>query len=182
MIRREVIRKRLNKLEEYLQILDDLQRYSFDEFQANPERYGSAERFLQLAIEAINDVGAHIVAGLELGPVDWYSDIPERLYEAKYIDRDLREVWVRMIGFRNVLVHDYLTIDRGVVYDVLKHHYGRLSFASRCFRRFSLTDAYTKFLVPHPAQLVRDQRAEKATLARGDEVDALSSASSGRRL
>ncbi len=137
MIRREVIRKRLIKLEEYLQILADLQRYSFEEFQSSPERYGSAERFLQLAIEAINDVGAHVVAGLELGPVDWYSDIPERLYAAKYIDRDMREVWIRMIGFRNILVHDYLTIDRSIVYDVLQNHLDDLR---------SLRDAFIMFL------------------------------------
>lgn len=46
MIKKEVIRKRLNKLDEYLDILYGLQKYSFDEFLGNPERYGSAERFL----------------------------------------------------------------------------------------------------------------------------------------
>ena len=55
MIRGEVIRKRLNKLDEYLFILRGLQKYSFDEFVHDPEHYGSAERFLQLAIEAIMD-------------------------------------------------------------------------------------------------------------------------------
>ncbi len=46
MIRPEIIRRRLEKLDEYLAILRQLQRYSYDEFAANPERYGSAERFL----------------------------------------------------------------------------------------------------------------------------------------
>jgi uncharacterized protein YutE (UPF0331/DUF86 family) len=61
MANKEVIRKRLNRLEEYLNILYGLQEYSFDEFIENPERYGSAERFLHLAIEGINDIGNHIV-------------------------------------------------------------------------------------------------------------------------
>ncbi len=55
-------RKRINKLDEYLSILNKLQIYSFEEFLANPERYGSAERFLHLAIEAIIDMANHIIA------------------------------------------------------------------------------------------------------------------------
>jgi hypothetical protein len=46
MVRSEVIRKRLNRLDEYLSILHRLQRYSFDEFIEDPEKYGSVERFL----------------------------------------------------------------------------------------------------------------------------------------
>ena len=46
MVRPEVVRKRLNKLDEYLSILQGLQKYSFSEFAEDPEHYGSAERFL----------------------------------------------------------------------------------------------------------------------------------------
>lgn len=70
MVRPEVIRKRLEKLDEYLAILRHLQRYSYDEFVDNLERYGSAERFLQLAIKSINDLGNNIIAESGLGNVD----------------------------------------------------------------------------------------------------------------
>ena len=66
MVRAEVIRKRLNKLDEYLAILRGLQKYSFEEFIRDPEHYGSAERFLQLGIEAITDIGSHVIAELTL--------------------------------------------------------------------------------------------------------------------
>jgi len=111
-IKAEVLRKRLNKLDEYLAILRGLQKYSFDEFIADPQRYGSVERFLHLAIEAINDMGNHVVAELDLGEVNWYSDIPALLARADYIDDSLQEKWIRMIGFRNTLVHEYIEIDR----------------------------------------------------------------------
>lgn len=45
MVNKEVIRKRLNRLDEYLDILYDLKKYRFEEFINNPERYGSTERF-----------------------------------------------------------------------------------------------------------------------------------------
>lgn len=70
MVKAEVIRKRLRNLDEYLRILDRLQRYDFDTFISDPEHYGSAERFLHLAIEAINDMGNHVVADDDLGETD----------------------------------------------------------------------------------------------------------------
>ena len=120
MVNKEVIRKRLNKLDEYLEILYSLRKYSFETFIGNPEIYGSTERFLHLSIEAINDIGNHIIAGDALGVVDSYSDIPTILYQKGLIDLEMREKWIRMIGFRNTLVHEYIEIDRQIVYQVLQ--------------------------------------------------------------
>jgi uncharacterized protein YutE (UPF0331/DUF86 family) len=60
-----------------------------EEFLENPERYGSAERFLQLAIEAVTDMGTHRVADLELGVVKCYLDIPSLLVAAGYLSSEL---------------------------------------------------------------------------------------------
>ena len=136
MIRAEVIRRRLVRLDEYVGILRTMQGYSLAEFVANPERYGSAERFLQLSIETLLDVGSHVIAALDLGVVNWYSDIPAILAERGHIDADLREKWIRMIGFRNVLVHGYLEIDRQIVYDVLQHHLDDLLALRRALAQF----------------------------------------------
>lgn len=106
MVNPEIIRKRLNKLDEYIGTLRKLQRYSFDEFISDPEHYGSAERFLHLAIEAVIDMGNHVIADLALGVVNWYSDIPAILSDKGYLSTDMKNTWVRMIGFRNTLVHE----------------------------------------------------------------------------
>lgn len=137
MVRREVVEKRLRKLDEYLAILRELRQIPRDVFLRDPLKYGSAERFLQLAIEAVNDIGSHLVADLGLGSVDWYRDVPQRLYDAGYIDQEMREQWIRMIGFRNILVHDYLDVDRDQVYEVLQKHL-------EDFER--LRDVFVKFL------------------------------------
>lgn len=124
MVRAEVVRKRLGKLDEYLAILHGLRGYTYQEFMASPERYGSAERFLQLAIEVLTDLGNHVIADLRLGTVEWYSDIPRLLHEAGYMTAEMRENWTRMIGFRNVLVHDYLDVDRRLVFEILQQRLG----------------------------------------------------------
>lgn len=108
-------------MDEYLTILDGLRRYDLNEFLANPERYGSTERFLQLTIEALLDVGSHVIAELGIGTIETYSDVPRIFSENKYLEPELAGRWMRMIGFRNILVHEYLDIDRGVVYQVLQH-------------------------------------------------------------
>lgn len=136
MIRPEVVRKRLNKLDEYLDILRGLQEYSFEEFVADPERYGSVERFLHLAIEVVIDLGNHVIAEQGLGMVNWYSDIPALLAEQGLVDPELEQRWVRMIGFRNVLVHEYVEIDREIVYQVLQHRLGDLEALRRVFAQY----------------------------------------------
>ena len=81
MVKSDVIKKRISSLEEYIEILRGLQKYSLEEFLANPEHYGSAERFLQLAIETTIDIGNHIISSLKLGEVNWYSDVAALLEE-----------------------------------------------------------------------------------------------------
>ncbi len=122
MVKRDVIHKRLKRLDEYLSILHSLQKYSYEEFVANPELYGSTERFLHLSIEALNDLGNHWIADDNLGEVNWYSDVPRVLAEKQLIDENLATIWVQMTGFRNVLVHEYTEIDHKIVYDTLQNH------------------------------------------------------------
>ena len=136
MLRAEVIRKRINKLDEYLSILNKLQAYSFEEFMANPERYGSAERFLHLSIEAVIDMANHIIAELGLGVVNWYSDIPAMFFEKGHIDRHLKEKWIQMIGFRNTLVHEYIDIDRQIVYKALQNNLDDIEKLKKVFAQF----------------------------------------------
>ena len=136
MVRAEIIRKRLNKLDEYIAILRRLQKYTFEDFMADPERYGSAERFLHLAIEAITDMGNHIIADLELGVVNSYSDIPAIIAQKGYLSPDLEEKWIRMIGFRNTLVHEYIDIDRRIVHEVLQNNIDDFEELKKVFAQF----------------------------------------------
>ena len=91
---------------------------------------------MQLAIEAVLDMGSHVIAELELGTVEAYSDIPKILADKGYISSELAERWIRMIGFRNILVHEYLEIDRKVVYDVLQHQLEDLRDLRKVFAQF----------------------------------------------
>ncbi|MFO8034723.1 MAG: DUF86 domain-containing protein [Candidatus Bipolaricaulota bacterium] len=136
MVRPEVIRKRLQKLDEYLNILRGLSRNDEDAFLQNPEEYGSGERFLQLAIECTLDMGSHVIADEGLGVVNTYGDIPRILSESGLLDDSLRATWARKIGMRNVLVHEYLDIDRRIVYRAITEELEDLAQLRQVFARF----------------------------------------------
>lgn len=136
MVRPEIIHKRLIKLDEYLSFLYRARKYSYEEFISDPEHYGSAERFLHLAIETVTDIGNHLIAELNLGQVEWYSDIPRLLADRGYLSPELADKWIRMIGFRNTLVHEYIEIDRKIVFDVLQNNLADLEELKKIFARF----------------------------------------------
>jgi len=136
MVRPEVIRRRLKRFGEYLAILERFQRYDLEAFLSDPERYGSAGRFLQLAIEASLDMGSHVIADENLGAVEQSRDIPRRFREHGRISEDLEQRWIRMIGFRNILVHEYADVDRNIVHDVVQNRLADLNELEQVFAGF----------------------------------------------
>jgi len=136
MVKPEVIRRRLDRLEEYLVILSRFHRYDLETFLSDPEHYGSAERFLQLAIESTLDLGSHIIGEENLGSIEQSRDIPRRLCEHGYISQDQEKRWIRMIGFRNILVHEYLEVDRSIVHNMVCNNLSDLEELKRVFAKF----------------------------------------------
>ena len=135
MTRPEVLRRRLSRLGEYLDILKRLAAYPLEEFLANPERYGAAERFLRLSLEAINDMAAHVAAEEGWGPFERARDLVDLFLARGLVEEELAERWRRMIGFRNLLVHDYLDVDRKLVHRFLREGLQDLEALARVFAR-----------------------------------------------
>jgi len=121
MVNIEVVQGRIKKIKDYLSFLKEIrEESSLEEFKKDPRLYGSAERFLHLCIEALLDTGNHIIADEDLGQVSFYKDVPKILYENSYISENAKDTLTKMIGFRNILVHDYLELDHDIVFSVLK--------------------------------------------------------------
>lgn len=136
MVDPNVIRRRLQKLNEYLDILRTTQQYSRSEFVEDPYLYGSAERFLQLSIESINDMASHVVVDENLGAVERAQDLPDIFESEGLIGEEMREQWTDMVGFRNALVHDYLDIDRDIVYEAIQHRLDEIEQLRSVFSQF----------------------------------------------
>ncbi len=120
MVDRFVVAARLAKIREYVALLRKIRGLADERhFVSDPLIYGNAERYLQLAIQAVLDISHHIVADRDLPlPADSRS-LFELLARQKVISKTLSVKLAAMAGFRNILVHEYLEIDRRRVYQAL---------------------------------------------------------------
>jgi uncharacterized protein YutE (UPF0331/DUF86 family) len=117
ILRVEVVRQRLDHLRTVLRRLQESTAVSRTEFLESYRDQWVAERGLQLASQAVFDVGAHILtARLNVNPTD-YEDVIRRLGEHGVISEALRDRLKGLGGFRNILVHGYLDLDAGRIYD-----------------------------------------------------------------
>lgn len=119
-VNKRIVTNRISKLSEYLKVLRELQKASFEEFSSNPRIRYSAERCLHLAIECAINIGNHIISALQLRKPEEYHDIALILEENGVIPSGFAEEFVRMIRFRNILVHDYVGLDISRVYTFLQ--------------------------------------------------------------
>ncbi|MEM2909451.1 MAG: DUF86 domain-containing protein [Nitrososphaerota archaeon] len=115
-----LILAKMGKLNQYLKYLNELRKCSLEEFKDDFKISGSAERYLQVAIECVIDIGNEIISSLQLKRPERYRDIPYILSEAKIIPKNFAETFATMIGFRNLLVHDYASINLDMVYEFLQ--------------------------------------------------------------
>ena len=120
MVDRYVLSARIAKIREYVALLRRIRGMADERrFMSDPLIYGNAERSLQLAIQAVLDISHHIVADRNLAlPADSQS-LFDLLARQKVVSRRLAVKLASMAGFRNVLVHEYLEIDRRRVYRAL---------------------------------------------------------------
>ncbi len=92
------------------------------------------EHSLQLAIQAVLDVASHIVADDQLGEPATNVELFDLLVGASWIADAQRGALRNMAGFRNVLVHEYVRVDLGIVRDVLENHLDELLDFVRAIR------------------------------------------------
>ena len=125
MVDRFVVDARIAKIRQYVALLRRIEGQSDQKtFVHDPLIYGNAERYLQLAIQCVLDISNHIVADLRLNlPAD-NKELFEILAAQKILSKALSVKLTSMAGFRNILVHEYLEIDRSRVYSVLKKDLG----------------------------------------------------------
>ena len=125
MVDRYIVQARIAKIREYVALLRKIRRQANKaSFVKDPLIYGNAERYLQLAIQCVLDVSNHVVADMRLNLPSDNRELFEMLAKHKVISTALSKKLTAMAGFRNVLVHEYLEIDRHRVYNALENELG----------------------------------------------------------
>ena len=122
VISKTVIEVRLRKLEECVRRLRQSQGISEEDFLKSYKDQDVVDRNLQLAAEVIFDIANHIIAekGFEL-PNSLEETLPI-LQKHQILSEELGQRLKGLGRFRNLLVHEYLTIDYHRVYSYLKNN------------------------------------------------------------
>lgn len=111
--------KRIARFRDALEKLRKISKYGILEFKSDFRNIDSAERNLEIAIQALIDVGTYIVAYLKLGTPMRYRDVPDLLFREGLIQEKEYILFRDIIGFRHVLVHLYADINVEKVYQIL---------------------------------------------------------------
>lgn len=91
-------------------------------FETNFSRQDAAVMNIQRACEAALDMGNHVIRRDRLGLPQSARDVFEILAQAKWIDQALADSLKRMVGFRNIAVHDYQKLLMPITVKVITEH------------------------------------------------------------
>jgi len=117
---KKVIGARLKKLNHAVARLKKMKEISAAAFERNQDYQDIVERNFQVAIQTCIDIANYLIAGANLTAPDEEENIFILLGRNKIIPLKLAEQIKGMVGFRNILVHDYLEIETAQVYDLLQ--------------------------------------------------------------
>jgi len=100
---------------------DEFQRAG-DQFATDFTRQDAAILNVQRACEAALDMASHVVRQERLGAPQSARDAFDLLAQAGRIDQDLADTLKKMVGFRNVAVHDYQRLQLPITVNIITHH------------------------------------------------------------
>jgi uncharacterized protein YutE (UPF0331/DUF86 family) len=111
----DVVRRKLLAIEQAVSRLRAWRPVTAERLEGDLLLQWAVERGLQVAAEALFDLGGHVLAGEFQESVDRYADIPPRLAARGVLRPETSERLRGLAGFRNVLVHDYADVDLSIV-------------------------------------------------------------------
>lgn len=91
-------------------------------FAQNHSRQDAAILNIQRACEAALDMGQHLIRRERLGVPQSARDVFDLLAQAGWIDAGLADVLKRMVGFRNIAVHDYQKLQLPITVAIIEIH------------------------------------------------------------
>ena len=121
MINKQFINERLLLINSFLKELQDLSTLDKNSFLSQKRNTAAAESFLRRTLEAIFDIGRHILAKTDhIDLSTEYKSIARGLIEIDFVDKKLGGTLILMAGYRNRLVHMYNIISDKELFQVIQ--------------------------------------------------------------
>ena len=115
------IENKITALRKYLNILADYKKYSKDEIENDLTLRGAVERYLYLATQSVIDLAEAMIAHKNFRKPTTMGESFYVLKEENIVTQELTDKMIRLVGFRNVIAHEYEKVNFDIVYDVLQN-------------------------------------------------------------
>lgn len=144
LISKKVIGDRLDLVERMIHEIRSFPLESYEEFIKDRRNIWAAESCLRRSLEALLDIGRHILAkGFATG-VSEYKEISKRLGEFGLFSPSEVELLRTLAGYRNRLIHFYHEIGEEELYKICREQLEDLQ---------KVRDAYLRYIKEHPEKI-----------------------------
>ena len=145
-IRTAIVTERIAWIRKMLDGIRNLPMSSYDQFTSDPRTPAAAESYLRRALEALLDLGRHVLAkGFTVAPAE-YKEVADELARAGVLSEKDSALLRQTAGYRNRLVHFYHEISQEELYALCSLHLPEVEH---------VCEAVLKWLQGHPDKLDR---------------------------
>lgn len=143
-VSKRIVLDRISRIDKMVNEIQFLHLGSYAEFISDKRNIWAAESCLRRGLEALLDIGRHILAkGFATG-VSEYKEIAEKLGENGVLEKEDTILLKTLAGYRNRLVHFYHEITEQELYQICKNELDDL---------LHIKDAYLRWLKEYPEKL-----------------------------
>lgn len=124
MLDKVKVNEKLRIIERERSLLEDYLDMPFEEFVAedNIHSYYGALHHLQIALQAVLDIGQHIIAQKLFESYSENKEVFRILAGKGVISRETKKIFEAAIGARNILVHRYEKVDPKIIHGIIQNN------------------------------------------------------------
>lgn len=139
-INEKVITQRALWISQMIDALKDLPIENKKNFFQNKHNIAAAESYIRRALEALFDIGRHILAKRFAYPASEYKEIVKGLFEKQVIEEKDADLMRKMAGYRNRMVHFYHEISPDELYEICHKHINEIKESLDCLIKWIKED------------------------------------------
>ena len=124
----KVVVQRAFWVSQMMESLNDLNLEEKTAFLADRHKIAAAESYLRRALEALFDIGRHILAKRFAYPATEYKEIAKGLSDKRVLVEEEAELMRKMAGYRNRMVHFYHEITPEELHEICLYHVNEIQF------------------------------------------------------
>jgi uncharacterized protein YutE (UPF0331/DUF86 family) len=140
-VRAKIVASRAQRIKQMLGQIRNLPLSSLQDFVADVRNVAAAESFLRRSLEALLDVGRHILAKGLGEAVTEYKEIAVVLTKRAVLSEEEGRLLQRLAGYRNRMVHFYHEITEKELYQICSQELSDIE---------ALLNAILKWIKDHP--------------------------------